>query len=166
MKKVLLVIVCFSLCSVLVVTARERPHKLEILAEIPYTTADVGGDKISPKALDGLNDIRKRMKKRYRITSGYRSPKHNATVGGVSNSQHTKGQAFDVWVPHSEREEFYEAAKAAGFSAYGWGNNTVHIDMGTRRWWTYDNAGNHLSGESKWKHLHKAPDNFKRDFRL
>lgn len=33
------------------------------------------------------------------ITSGYRSPALNAAVGGSSQSQHTKGEAFDVRIP-------------------------------------------------------------------
>lgn len=32
------------------------------------------------------------------INSGYRSPEHNAAVGGVSNSQHVKGTAADIVV--------------------------------------------------------------------
>jgi uncharacterized protein YcbK (DUF882 family) len=31
-----------------------------------------------------------------RINSGYRSPSHNAAVGGVSNSQHLVGKAADI----------------------------------------------------------------------
>lgn len=31
-----------------------------------------------------------------RINSGYRSPKHNSSVGGVSDSQHTRGKAADI----------------------------------------------------------------------
>ena len=33
------------------------------------------------------------------VTSGYRSPAHNAAVGGVDGSQHTKGEALDFHVP-------------------------------------------------------------------
>jgi hypothetical protein len=31
-----------------------------------------------------------------RVTSGYRDPAHNAKVGGVANSWHTKGRAVDL----------------------------------------------------------------------
>ena len=30
------------------------------------------------------------------VNSGYRCPKHNAAVGGVTNSQHMKGEAADI----------------------------------------------------------------------
>jgi hypothetical protein len=144
----------------------KKPHDVPLLWKIPYTMAEVGGNNISPKALQGLNDIRRKTKKRYRITSGFRNKSHNKRVGGVSNSQHTNGLAFDVWVPHSHREEFYAASKTSGFSAFGWGNNSVHIDMGKKRWWTYNDQGKNLSGSDRLKHLHKAPANFKKDFRL
>ena len=128
--------------------------------------ADDCGDKFNPKTLDALNEIRETTKKRYRIISAYRSPKHNKKVGGVSKSQHTKGVAVDLWVPHSHRADLYSAAKSAGFSAFGWGNNSVHIDQGRKRWWTYDDSGNDMSGDKRMKYLHKAPDNFKKDWGL
>ena len=36
------------------------------------------------------------------INSGYRSPEHNAAVGGVSNSQHVKGTAADIVVEDTD----------------------------------------------------------------
>lgn len=36
------------------------------------------------------------------INSGYRSPEHNAAVGGVSNSQHVKGTATDIVVANTD----------------------------------------------------------------
>ncbi len=32
------------------------------------------------------------------VNSGYRCPKHNKAVGGVTGSQHLLGQAADIWV--------------------------------------------------------------------
>lgn len=37
------------------------------------------------------------------VSSGYRCPKHNAEVGGVSGSQHLKGEAADVCCSDNER---------------------------------------------------------------
>lgn len=42
-----------------------------------------------------LQPIRDKIKKPMVITSGYRCPQVNKLVGGVANSQHTKGQAVD-----------------------------------------------------------------------
>ncbi len=135
-------------------------------AFIPYYAFELGGQGLEPQALKGLNDIRKKTKKRWVIYSGYRAPEHNQKVGGASQSQHVKGVAFDVKVPHDRRAKFYEAAKDAGFTAFGWGNNTVHIDMGPARWWTYDERGRAASGQKKYQYLHKAPENFRQDLGL
>ncbi len=135
-------------------------------AFIPYYAFELGGDGLKAEALAGLNAIRKQTKKRWPVVSGYRAPTHNQKVGGASNSQHVYGVAFDVRVPHKKREKFYKAAKQAGFTAFGWGNVTVHIDMGPKRWWTYDNKGKAASGQRKYQYLHKAPESFKQDYGL
>jgi hypothetical protein len=160
------VLTVVGVLAVLYVVKEKRPHLLPFYYTIPYTMEDGGGDNFSPKTLAALNEVRETTKRRYRILSGYRSPEHNKEVGGASGSQHTKGIAIDLWVPHSHRAEFYTAAESAGFTAFGWGNNSVHIDQGRKRWWTYDDAGNHMSGKEKMKYIHKAPGNFKKDWGL
>ena len=42
--------------------------------------------KIDPKLVDYLEKIRQHLGKPVLITSGYRTPAHNAKVGGVKNS--------------------------------------------------------------------------------
>ena len=50
-----------------------------------------------------LEDIREAAGgKAITINSGYRSPEHNAAVGGVSNSQHVKGTAADIVVEDTD----------------------------------------------------------------
>ena len=134
--------------------------------QIPYTRAELGGDGVNDEALEALEAIRVKTKRRWRVTSGYRDPEHNTAVGGARHSQHLTGKAFDVQVPRSHRAAFYTAAREAGFVAFGWGNHTVHVDMGPRRWWTYDDDGNHVRGEARYRYLAKAPSNFQRDFRV
>lgn len=46
-----------------------------------------------------LQVLRDSLKKPISITSGYRSPAHNARVGGVKNSQHVLGKAADIVIP-------------------------------------------------------------------
>lgn len=49
------------------------------------------------------------------INSGYRSPEHNAAVGGVKNSQHLIGCAADIRPQRPEKfEEMLEAIKLLG----------------------------------------------------
>lgn len=45
-----------------------------------------------------LEPLRKHLGKPIKITSGYRSPAHNARIGGAKNSLHTTGMAADVAV--------------------------------------------------------------------
>ncbi len=48
-----------------------------------------------------LEPLRRRFG-RILITSGYRSPKVNALVGGVPTSQHVRGEAADLFIPNDE----------------------------------------------------------------
>lgn len=139
---------------------------VNIVALFPYSYKELGGDGLQEQAYKGMNQIRMTTNRRWQVVSGYRAPQKNKNVGGATNSQHVQGLAFDVRVPMHRRAQFYNAAKNAGFTAYGWGNNTVHIDMGPKRWWTYDNTGKAVSGGQKAQFLYKAPDNFKADFGL
>ena len=43
-----------------------------------------------------LDPAREKLGKPIVVNSGYRCPKHNAAVGGVTNSQHMKGEAADI----------------------------------------------------------------------
>jgi uncharacterized protein YcbK (DUF882 family) len=45
-----------------------------------------------------LQVLRDAIGKSITINSGYRSPKYNAKIGGVKNSQHVKGKASDLRV--------------------------------------------------------------------
>lgn len=45
-----------------------------------------------------LNVIQRDLRRKVVVTSGYRSEELNKVVGGVSNSQHIKGQAVDFYV--------------------------------------------------------------------
>ena len=45
---------------------------------------------------DVLDLAREKFGRPIKVNSGYRCPKHNAKVGGVPNSQHTRGEAADV----------------------------------------------------------------------
>ena len=46
-----------------------------------------------------LQVLRDYVKKPIILTNGYRCPKHNKAVGGVSNSQHVLGKAADIKIP-------------------------------------------------------------------
>ena len=66
------------------------------------------------------------------ITSAYRSPDYNASVGGSKKSMHMQGKAVDVIMTgksDSERQQFIQAAIDAGIKGVGVYNTFTHIDI-------------------------------------
>lgn len=93
---------------------------------------------ISSHAMNCLTMLRSSWGRPLHITSAYRSPEHNERVGGVKNSYHTKGQAFDIaMLSPGDAEWFIECAKNAGFTGIGTypRGRFIHIDTGPERSW-------------------------------
>ena len=100
-----------------------------------------GADKvlIDDDLVDLLEDIREAAGgKAITINSGYRSPEHNAAVGGVSNSQHVKGTAADIVVEGTDPLTVGQIAehflnKKGGIGVY---KSFTHVDTrATRSRW-------------------------------
>ena len=76
--------------------------------------------------------------KKLRITSGYRSHRHNRRIGGARRSQHLHCTAADFYVPGVNKYALARYLKRlsgrGGVGTYG-GNRTVHLDVGPRRSW-------------------------------
>lgn len=72
----------------------------------------------------GVNDLT--SKYGGTITSGVRSPEHNAEVGGVPDSQHITGTAADVVVSPDQKDAFIAEAKARGLQPIDEGDH-VHL---------------------------------------
>lgn len=53
-------------------------------------------ENIQALVSDVLVPLRERYGNFIYVNSGYRCPKHNREVGGVPNSQHTRGEAADI----------------------------------------------------------------------
>lgn len=64
------------------------------------------------------------------ITSGYRTAEHNASVGGVPNSEHTQGNAVDIYLGDNVDEA--QANKALSYFKQYFGEVLFH-DAGTGR---------------------------------
>ena len=73
------------------------------------------------------------------VTSAYRSPAHNAAIGGAARSRHVEGDAFDISMINHHPTAFEMAARAAGFTGFGFyppaKGNFIHIDLGPAREW-------------------------------
>lgn len=74
-----------------------------------------------------------------RIGSAYRTPTHNAKVGGARNSQHVEGRALDLYPPDGwTLDQFWQLAHAMATdeasAVYGLGlyPTFVHMDVRPR----------------------------------
>ena len=92
-----------------------------------------------PRFLDALEAMRREMGP-LPIRSGHRCRVHNAAVGGVQNSYHTKAIAADIAVTDKNRARLLQAAVNAGFTGLGYGRSFLHVDLGPARAWTYPGA--------------------------
>jgi zinc D-Ala-D-Ala carboxypeptidase len=92
-----------------------------------------------PAFLDALEKMRA-MVGPLNINSARRCKRHNAAVGGASASMHTRSIAADLSLTGHDRAELYRAALKAGFRGLGFGRTFLHVDLGSRRRWTYPGA--------------------------
>ena len=67
------------------------------------------------------------------INSGYRSVSYNASVGGIKNSEHIKGNAADVVATNMSPGKVYYIADKL-FSGVGKYNTFTHVDVGINRY--------------------------------
>jgi hypothetical protein len=82
------------------------------------------------------------------VIEGYRDP-NKASSKSAKNSQHYYGNALDLNYSQllpAKRRELVKRLKRAGIGGFGLGNNTLHVDLGNPRYWTYDKSGNWISG--------------------
>lgn len=87
-----------------------------------------------------LNAIRSRYGKPIVVNSGYRSPEHNAEVGGVKNSYHTLGLAADIRPLNENRSDLTELQTICDEmnprGGVGFYDTFVHVDVcGERARW-------------------------------
>lgn len=74
------------------------------------------------------------------INAGYRCPHHNQEVGGVPNSEHTRGLAADIRLPGFSLQQMYDlATQVPQFADGGIGvydGDFLHVDVrGHRARW-------------------------------
>jgi peptidoglycan hydrolase-like protein with peptidoglycan-binding domain len=76
------------------------------------------------------------------VNSGFRSIKHNADIGGASDSMHLYGTAADLDVPGVANKTVYQKAETCGFSGLEtYKTDHQHVDSRAdlgRAWWWQD----------------------------
>jgi zinc D-Ala-D-Ala carboxypeptidase len=92
--------------------------------------------------LNKLDEARERAGIPFVINSAYRTPEHNAKIGGKPNSSHLKGLAVDISVTNS-RQRFIvlNALLDVGFTRIGIADTFIHVDLDSGKSkeviWTY-----------------------------
>ena len=94
---------------------------------------------VDPRLVARLQSLRDALGKPIKVTSGYRTPEHNAspTVGGEPDSQHLCGKAADIVVSGVSVGKLAKLAAAAGFTGIGtYNDGHLHVDVrdGRARW--------------------------------
>ena len=86
-------------------------------------------NKIKDELVQMLDAARETAGVPFSVTSGYRCPKHNAAVGGVSESAHSTGFAVDVACTESmPRFAIIRGLIEAGFNRIGVAKTFIHAD--------------------------------------
>jgi zinc D-Ala-D-Ala carboxypeptidase len=96
-----------------------------------FDSPDEPGSGINMDAsfIGALERVRERCAFPFIITSGYRTPSHNAVVGGKRDSAHLKGLAADILISDCTRRfDIVKAALALGFRRLEIGRDWVHLD--------------------------------------
>jgi uncharacterized protein YcbK (DUF882 family) len=91
-----------------------------------------------------LQKMRDKLAKSITITTngGYRTPKHNAAVGGIMNSEHTKGTAADIKISGLSPLDLAYVADKIGFRGIGVYPTFTHVDIGPQKlYWKQNSAG-------------------------
>ncbi len=96
-----------------------------------FDSPDVPGSglKMNIDFVAKLDTIREKVGLPLSISSGFRTPEHNAKVGSVDSSAHETGHAADILTLTSTlRFKVLQAAMFLGINRIGVGNTFVHLD--------------------------------------
>lgn len=101
-----------------------------------------GADEVlvHPALIEGLEQLRAALGgEPLTITSGYRTRKHNRSIGGATRSRHVFGLAADVTTRNASPVKVARVADRLGFGGVGRYRGFTHVDVNTepgklRRW--------------------------------
>lgn len=85
---------------------------------------------LDPNLVQKLEALRALVGVPITVTSGYRTPAHNAQVGGAQDSQHELGKAADIVWSGIEMETAVTLAEQVGFTGIGsYADGHLHVDV-------------------------------------
>jgi len=96
--------------------------------------------KIESSLLAALEQLRSLAGKEILVHDAYRCTAHNQEVGGVTDSEHTRGMAADISIPGLSLQQMYELALQVpaflhgGVGVYDGGFLHVDIRLHQARW--------------------------------
>jgi len=101
------------------------------IVPVPPQFATRGGISVTAPTLSQAEQLSRQFG--VKINSGYRSPKHNAEVGGAPNSDHLSGNAVDFVGSPKAMRALYNYAQSHGYAyVEPWsqtGGSHVHISF-------------------------------------
>ena len=109
--------------------ADAKEHLSPHFCKVEFACKCCGEVKVNRKLLITLEKLRLRVGVPIIITSGYRCPKHNKEVGGVSNSQHLYGNAIDIKIKTYSPAQVAKLAEECGFTWTKVYSTWTHIDI-------------------------------------
>ena len=106
------------------------------LSEFDCPTDIGSGENMCLSFLSKLDEARELAGVSFKITSGYRTPKHNTSIGGVKNSSHTNipCNACDISITDSSnRYKIISSLLKVGINRIGIGKNFIHCDTDKKK---------------------------------
>ena len=90
------------------------------------------GSNMDATFLSMIDEARAIANVPFKITSGYRTEKHNNKIGGVKDSSHLSGLASDIsCVDSRSRYIMLNALNKVGFCRIGIAKTFIHCDIST-----------------------------------
>jgi uncharacterized protein YcbK (DUF882 family) len=96
--------------------------------------------KLETRLIDALETLRALAGSPIVLQDGYRCSNHNQEVGGVTDSEHTRGTAADLKIPGLTLQQMYELAlqvpefATGGIGVYDGGYLHVDVRPHSSRW--------------------------------
>ena len=124
----------YRVASLVTGLARLAPNGLKVRSD------DVETACFPQKLVSMLSAIGRRFGSQPVVTSGYRSPAHNAAVHGATHSEHMNCNAADIVVPgvdHLAVAAYVRSLPERGGVGTYCHTTAIHIDVGRRRDWNW-----------------------------